>query len=124
MIVSRSKLAVLTTMFVAAALSGVTRADDVELRYKFKEGDKLNYSMEQKMTMEINFGDKKISMDMDIDVTMTWKIGEVDKDGKAKETQTIDRVQMKVKHPTGGFEFDSKDGKEPDDEVAKKMIPI
>src|SRR5438477_481575 len=119
MIVSRSKLAVLT-VFVAAAFAGVTRADDVELRYKFKEGDKLNYSMEQKMTMEVNFGGQKISMDMDLDMTMTWKVGDVDKDGKAKVTQTIDRVQVKMKHPTGGFEYDSKDGKEPDDEVAKK----
>ena len=123
MIVSRSKLAVLT-MFLAAALCGATRADDAELRYKFKEGDKLNYSMEQKMNMEISIAGQNITMDMDLTVTMTWKVGEVDKDGKAKVTQSFDRVQVKMKHPQGGFEFDSKDGKEPDDDVAKKMIPI
>lgn len=93
------------------------------LKYKFKEGDKLNYAtdMTQKQTMNI--------MGMEIETVttqkmdMTWNVQEV-KDGKAQIAQTIDRVRMKVDSPAGGFEFDSKDGKEPEGQIGMIVGPM
>jgi hypothetical protein len=119
----RGKVTVLALLCVVT-LCGTMRAEDVELRYKYKEGEKLNYVMDQKLTMEMSVAGQDITMEMGMGITMVWKVDKVEKDGKAKMTQTMTRVQLKVKHPGGAFEWDSKDGTEPDDEVAKAMLPI
>jgi hypothetical protein len=118
---ARSKLAIFSLMFVGA-LCAAPVPDDADLRYKFKEGDKLGYELEQKVKMEMSIGGQDIIVDMDMTMTCTWKIDSVDKDGKAKMTQTISRIQLKMTHPQGQFEYDSKDGKEPDDPVATKTL--
>jgi hypothetical protein len=107
----------------AALVCRSAGTDDVELRYKFKEGQKLNYVTDQTMKMEMNVAGNDISMDMAMKMNMVWKVESVDKDGNAKVTQTISWLKMSMTHPAGKFEYDSKDDKDPDDPVAKKALP-
>jgi hypothetical protein len=111
---------------VAATLSAAPVQAQVTLRYKFKEGDKLNYVMEQKMDMTMNNAGNESTVTMTQKMDMTWKVTAVDKDGTAKITQTIDRVHitMDTPPPGGKTEFDSKDDKEPTDPVGKMIAPI
>jgi hypothetical protein len=108
---------------VVAVLTGTAAAQDVKLRYQFKEGDKPTYTMEQKMTMEMMIGAQAIKTTMNQVMDFNWDIKSVDKDGKAQMTQTITRVKLTVDGPQGKAEFDSKDNKEPTDPIGKLLAP-
>src|SRR5258708_1807184 len=100
-------------LVAGAALPSASAQAQTTLRYKFKEGDKLNYVMEQKQEMAMSFMGNDINTKINQTMDMTWKIGAVDKDGSAKMTQTIDRIRMTMDSPGAKIEYDTKDGKEP-----------
>jgi hypothetical protein len=94
------------------------------LRYQFKEGEKLHYVMEQKMTMKMKVMDMDVETDMTQTFDMSWNILSVGTDGSARMTQKFERIRFIMNGPTGKTEFDSKDGKLPDDAVGQAMAPV
>jgi hypothetical protein len=112
----------LACLALLLAVSLAAGADDEPPRYKFKEGDKLRYITETKTTVEAKLGgEKPVKIDGVQIIDVTWEVGKVDKDGRAVVTATIDRLRMTTDTPTGKMEFDTKDGKEPDDEFLRLM---
>src|SRR5262249_6666756 len=95
------------------------------LRYKFKEGDKLRYAMEQKTNMEMMVAGQNIQMEIGQNVGMTWNVLSVGKDGKAKITQKFDRIRFTMEGgPTGKVEYDSQVGKAPEGPIGEVLGPI
>lgn len=110
-------------LLLAAWLSGAARsADEDALRYKFKEGDKLRYISEVRTTVEVKLtGDDGAKFDNIHVAEATWEVTKVDKDGRAAVTASLDRLRLTVDGPMGKLEYDTKDGKEPDDEIFRLM---
>ncbi|HXG11014.1 MAG TPA: DUF6263 family protein [Gemmataceae bacterium] len=94
------------------------------LRYKFKEGEKLHYVLEQKMTMKMKVQDQDLTMEMVQTFDQSWNITSVDKDGNATMTQKFDRVRFKMDNPLGKIDYDSKDGKLPEGQLGELLGPL
>jgi len=107
---------------VLMLLAGSAHAQTT-LKYKFKEGDKLNYTMDQTQKQTINIMGMEIETTMTQNMEMSWNVKTV-KDGKAQMTQTIDRIRMKMDSAFAAFEYDSKDGKEPEGPVGQLIGPL
>jgi hypothetical protein len=121
--VRRAGLGLLAVIIVACAADPA--AAQTTLRYKFKKAEKLNYALEQKMTMSMNVMGMDVNVNMSQNMDMLWNILDVDADGKAKMTQTISRIRFTMDGgPTGKIEFDSKENKDPEGPVGKIMAPI
>jgi hypothetical protein len=88
--------------------AGIARADNT-LRWKFKEGDTLNYVMDRETDMKIDLSGSLIEIKSGMIFDTSWKVKSVDKDGAASIEQTVDRIQMKMDSPLGGgLDYDSK----------------
>jgi hypothetical protein len=105
-----------------ALLIGSAQAQTT-LKYKFKEGEKLNYTMDQTQKQSINIIGMEIETTMTQNMEMSWNVKSV-KDGKAQMSQTIDRIRVKMESPFAPFEFDSKDGKEPEGPLGPLLGPL
>jgi hypothetical protein len=119
---TRNRISALTLIVCAAAATPA--AAQTTLRYKFKEGDSLNYAMDQKMKMTTSVMGKNIDMNMDQNATMTWKIDSVDSEGNAKITITFGRMKMSMDTPMGKIEVDSQDTDGPDDPIGKALFGV
>jgi hypothetical protein len=113
---ARTLLAALTASLV---LAGAAQAQ-ATLRYKFKEGEKLDYVIDQDQKMEVGPIEMKVNMTID----MTWETGKVDEQGNAEVKVKIARVKFAIDGPMGNIEIDSKDPKEADDLIGKIMVPL
>jgi len=102
---------------VAFVLSAGPAHAQTKLRYKLKEGEKLEYVMDQKMKMAMSVGGKDININMNQVVDMRWTVGAVDSDGNAKVQVKFTRVKIAMDGPMGNVEIDSADDKRPDDPV-------
>jgi hypothetical protein len=102
-----STVALLAVVWLACAPAPATAQEP--LRWKFEQGEKLNYEMIQDMTVSMQGGpmggqlETKMIQHMD----MTWDIQEVNDAGDATIRQKFNRVKMEMKSPFGGFEYDS-----------------
>jgi hypothetical protein len=111
---------------LAAVLAGLALASaadaQTKLRYKFKEGERLEYAaeMDQKMAMNVLGNDVDIKTTMNID--MTWQTLKVDEKGNAKAKVTVNRAKMTMEGgPFGKVELDSKDTEEPDNPIGQML---
>jgi hypothetical protein len=119
----RTAFGLLALTLVAAAAEPASA--QTTLRYKFKKGEQLNYVLEQKITMAMNFMGKDINTEMSQTMDMTWDIKDVDASGNAKMTQKFDRIRLKMDGgPAGNIDYDSKDGKEPEGLIGKTIGPM
>jgi hypothetical protein len=89
------------------------------LRYKFKEGDKFGYVMEQKMKISTSVMGKDVEMNMNQGMDMSWHVLKVDKDGNAEVKMAFSGAKMSMDGPMGKVEVDSKNPKQPDDPIGK-----
>src|SRR5262249_53888849 len=104
---------------------GVSSAQaQTTLRYKFKEGEKVAYVMEQKMAIQMNVQGNNVKMNMTQTIDTTWHVQSVDKEGKAKMTQSFDRIRFSMDTPMGKVEHDSKDGKVPGGPIGQAVGPM
>jgi hypothetical protein len=110
-------------LLAVAALAAPAPAQTT-LRYQFKEGEKLNYLMEQKMAMKMSVMGMDIAMDMNQTIDLSWNIAKVNKDGSAQMTQKFDRVRFSMDSPLGKINYDSKDGKLPDGPFGEMLGPM
>lgn len=111
------------TPFVALAVSlmGGWSADAQEtLRWKFREGQRLNYTISQTMDMQMTVmgmdARSRIAQTMD----MEWVVRGVAEDGTATIGQTLRRVRFKMDGGAlaGRFEYDSEKKEEIEGPVA------
>jgi hypothetical protein len=109
---------------VAVALGGAAPGQEVKLRYQFKEGDKLNYVMDQTMTMEMALAGQTVKLETMMGFETTIEVKSVDKDGKAQVTQTITRVQFEMDSPNGKLKYDTADPKDPEVAAFKAIVPV
>jgi hypothetical protein len=124
MAVTRGKLGMVSVLALGIFLaSAVARAETV-LRYQFKQGETLPYTMEQKMKMDMKGGGMDVTMDMTQTIDMSWHIQSVDKEGKAKMVQKFDRLRFSMNGPMVKVEYDSKDGKLPEGQIGMALGPI
>jgi Family of unknown function (DUF6263) len=88
-----------------------TAAEKVALRWKFKEGEVIRYSMDQTTAQTSQDPEgREIKQNFGLILDMSWKVKSVDASGVASLTQTVDRVRTTLSAPGGlKFSFDSKD---------------
>jgi hypothetical protein len=105
--------------------TGPTAARGESLRWKFKPGEVLHYTMDQKTaTLAKLPGGQEIKTSLNQTIEMTWTVKSVAEGGAAEVVQTIDRIRDQVEAPVGSFVYDSKDPKEPDGLVAAARVPL
>ncbi len=112
--------------FITAALLAIASASaeaQTTLRYQYKEGDKLNYTMDQTQKQAISVMGMDIETSTAMNMEMTWNVKSV-KDKKAQVSQTMDRIKMKMDSAFAAFDYDSKDGKEPEGPVGMILGPL
>lgn len=95
---------------VACGLVGWTPGTEAAetLRWKFKAGDTLRFSVEQKlnMTMKGMGIERKSTRTQTVEVS--WKVLRVDAGGEAEITHRVDRVRLRAEMPPlMPFDFDS-----------------
>jgi hypothetical protein len=86
------------------------------LRWKFEQGQKLDYDMIQDMTIGSTGGPLGAqTMTMRQEMDMTWAVEGVNEDGDAVIRQKFDRMKIKMTlpPPLGTIEYDSKSGQAP-----------
>src|SRR5436190_20464234 len=100
-------------LVACAALFAPAPADSAP-RYKFKEGDTVNYVVTEKSAMEIDAGAGAQKVEMLMVIDLGWKVAKVGKDGKFTVTQTMQRVRLRGTVAGQKLKYDSKAAK-PDD---------
>jgi hypothetical protein len=95
------------------------------LRWKFKPGEMLHYTMDQKtVTIAKLPGGQEIKTTLAQTIEMTWAVKSVDPKGQAELTQTINRIRDQVDATVGSYTYDSRDAKEPEGLIAAARIPL
>src|SRR5688500_13590443 len=121
---SRSMLPFVVAALAAWSLTASPASAQTTLRYKFKEGDNLKYTIDQKMKMTMNIGGNAIDMNMNQSSDMTWTIKNVDSDGNAKITVKFGRNKMTMDGPQGTTQVDSDSTTEPDDPIGQILYKV
>jgi Family of unknown function (DUF6263) len=107
----RNTILLATAVLLVGLGSSSSPAAKTMLRWKFKEGDVLRYSMDQ-TTVSTGLdpvSGREMKQTLGLIMDMTWTIKSVDASGVATMTQKIDRVRASAAAPTGKFSFDSKE---------------
>ena len=98
-----------------APWSAASQAAESNLRWKFKEGQTLNYVMERGVDGKVSLSGAEFEFKMTMIFDTTWQVKSVAADGTANVEQTVDRIQINMSSPLAGtVEFDSASGKEPE----------
>lgn len=81
------------------------------LRWRFKPGEVLRYESAQVTETKVKDpGGAEVGTTLTLTMDLTWTVKEVDPQGVAAITQTIDRIRTSAKFPNGQFAFDSRNG--------------
>lgn len=110
MLHSRKALVFGRALSAVALLAFATTAAHAQqkLRWKFKPGEKLNYSMAQTMKMSMVAQGRNIDMKMNQTMDMVWQADKVASDGSYNMTQIITRIRFVMSGgPIGKVEYDS-----------------
>jgi hypothetical protein len=107
----RARMPLAVAMLLVGLGSSTAQAQaKTTLRWKFKEGDALHYSMDQTtVSTGQDPGGREVKQTLGLIMDMTWKVKAVDASGVASMIQTIDRVRASASSPLGKFSFDSKE---------------
>src|SRR6266542_4214635 len=109
---TRTVLAILLTASVGSMALGQTT-----MAYRFKEGDKLHYLMEQKNTTTMSLAGTDIVLKVNTTVTMSWHVLKVDGKGNASVKVRVTHAKMSMDSLAGNAEVDSNDKALPKDLV-------
>ena len=115
----RRSVQILAVLLASALFASAAQAQTT-LRYKFKEGDKLDYVVDQDGKISMNV----LGMDLDMSTKMVMELSsvtlKVDEKGSAQGKVTLNKVKMTMEGgPFGKIEVDSTDDNEPDNPFAK-----
>jgi hypothetical protein len=107
----RAVLLVLAASILGGSTSGVAAAEP--MRWKFKEGDTLRFSIEQKMVMDTKGMGIERKSNRTSTLELAWKVLSVGPGGEAEINHRTERVRMRAEEPPYmPFEFDSATAKE------------
>lgn len=105
--------------------TGGPSARAATLRWKFKPGETLHYTMDQKSSTTAKLpGGQEIKTTLSQTIEMSWAVKAVDDGGNAELVQTIDRIRDQVEAQVGSFTYDSKEEKEPEGLIAAARVPL
>jgi len=121
-ILIRIVLSALAATLGAAAAQPTHGAET--MRWKFKPGETLRYTMVQETTQGMKAMGQEFKTSLNQTVDLHWSVKNVASDGVAELSQTIDRVRTKVEGPGNSFEFDSQAGKDPEGQIASLLTPM
>ena len=84
------------------------------IRWKFKEGQSLNYVLERGAEGKVNLTGAEFAFKMGMTFDTTWQVKSVAADGTATVEQTVDRIQINMSSPlAGNMAYDSKNTEKP-----------
>lgn len=116
--VVRSALAAAVALAVVATL----RAE--ELRWKFKQGEALNYVLQRGVEGKLTLSGANIEFTMGMTFDTTWLAKSVAGDGTTDLELTVDRIQVSMNSPLfGKLDYDSRSAEEPKSPVWQQMGP-
>jgi len=116
----RLALCLAVGLFCAATAQAAT-----PVRWKFKQGEDLNYVMERQLEGKINLSGAEIEFKLRMVMDTSWKVGEVAKDGSADVGLTVDRMQFSMSSPLGGdLDYDSAKAEEPNSPAWGMLAPM
>ena len=102
---------------LAALLLAAPANAQVQLKWKLKKGEKLNYEMVQNMDIQNPTGKVQVKQIMDL----SWSVKEIQSDGSAVVEQKITRVRMSMDTGImGKIEYDTNKGPG-DNPLTKKL---
>ncbi|QEH32358.1 hypothetical protein OJF2_08280 [Aquisphaera giovannonii] len=116
--------AALALAAIAAAGASPAAPAAGPLRYRFKAGETLRYTLvqDQKQETRITGGEMTNSALQTVD--MHWTVRGVDAAGVADMSQTIDRIRWKLTTPGDSVSIDSADPNVPDSQGAAQFMPL
>lgn len=121
----RSAVAGLALGMLAVLAPWSAAAEDATLRYKFKEGETLQYAAETKMGIQVNAGGVNQTIETSQNIDMSWKVNSLDGKGRAKVTMTFDRLRMTMNAGQAGkVDYDSKEDKVPEGPIGQALAPV
>ena len=109
---------------IVFALSATPAHAQTNLRWKFAAGDKLQYTLAQKITSVGITAGMEITTTSDVTMDLHWDIKSVDANGVADMTQTIDRVRFKMNAPLTAIEFESQAQAKPEEVVSSALTSL
>lgn len=107
------------SMLVAACfallVAAAAQAAPIKLQWKFVEGQKTKYRIVQDVVIDMDISGQSVRMTMTQTMNLTWAVKSVDDQGTADMTQTIDRLQMKMRGaPRADVSYDSDSDRKPE----------
>lgn len=116
----------LVAVAAAVCLSAAT-ASAKTLRWKFKAGDKMQYSLSNKSINEIDAGGFQLTASVKMIFDLGWTVENVASDGTASLAQNVDRLQLRLQLPPPidiDFQYDSKSTETPEGQIWERMGPM
>jgi hypothetical protein len=96
---------------------------EAPLRWKFKEGESLDYVIERAVDGKLNLSGADIEFKVKMIFDTTWKVKSVAADGTASVEETLDRMQVSMDSPlAGSLEYDSQTPTNPDSPAWSMMV--
>ena len=116
---TRATRSLLPVGLMAATLMALTSSSTAQaqkmLRWKFKEGEKIQYALRDTSETFIDAGGMEIGTDRTRTLDTTWTVKSIADDGTATLTQKIDRIQFQIDNDfIGEFKYDSKNPSDED----------
>lgn len=106
---------------VTFALGSSASAQDL-LRWKFRSGDNLRYSVVQNMESTTAFGDEPVTSTFNQTINMSWQVLSVAAGGETILNQVFDRVRLSMEGgPAGTIEFDTHTKTPSDNPITKAL---
>lgn len=115
----RTAASVLLSAAVLVGLLPAAPAQEMALRWKFEQGQKLSYRRTQDRTMTSNIGGQTVKQTLARVTDMTLVVDQVDKDGSARLTLTVDRIRLTQTSPRGEVKYDTATRDEPEGEAKR-----
>jgi len=110
------------TCALLALLATASQAQ-TSLRWKFQKGEKLNYTMNQRVAKTISDGSRKFEQTESQIIDTSWVVNNVTS-GMADLTLSIDRFRYSMEGEGQKVAYDSRDGKLPEGPYGQAYGPI
>ena len=120
---SRRSPITLLVCFLVGAVAGPVQAQTT-LRYQYKEGETIPYTVDQNMKMSMNIAGKDLDITMDMGMEILWKVKKVHEDGKAEMGFKFTSAKVTMDTPMGKVAVSSNDDNEPDDQIGQIMYKM
>lgn len=116
---SKMWLSAIVVLIAGGVAHAAGTGQQVELRWKFDEGQRLVYRMST--TSETEMPNNMGVMVSETIMTTAWEVLEVDATGGATVRVANERVQMNLQSPMGSMQADSADEAPPGDPMARTL---